>query len=182
MGISAGLLRFRERNTENTSGKMGRTAVARSAAREHIPQSLLNGRALSCCSVRGGFLQFYSSISFDSARVCESLCTQHGQEDSPPPPLHLHRKRKRQAEVISRILLTLNINDLVACWTTVTYHCSSTTCERAHISPSLPFSQKHPRSSMFHFLSIVRHTCNDKLGHMHISYGTTAHRQGRGVG
>lgn len=62
-----------------------------------------------------GFCSFTPALALIQRESVSLYGTQHGQEDSPPPRLHLHRKRKRQAEAISRISLTLNINDLIAC-------------------------------------------------------------------
>ena len=121
----------------------------------------LNGCAFfSCCSMLGGFLQFYSG--FDSVR--ESLCTKHRREDSPPPPQHLHRKRNR---VISRILLTLHINNLIASWSTVPYYCSSATSEHTkHMLSSFLIQTTQVVPSSIYF-SVFLHTCKHKLGHTH---------------
>lgn len=74
---------------------------------EHIPESLLNGRALSCCSPCGGFFLFFflsfsaaplKHLSFESAWVCASVYTHARSVDRRtvrPHPLHLHRTGKK---------------------------------------------------------------------------------------
>lgn len=96
--------------------------------------------------------------------VFTHTCTQRGQKDkSAPASLHLHRTRKRLSVGISGSLLIHHMNDLL--------HTAAHVwaCLYSTLPSFLSVTHTHTRSSTFHLLFIVLHTCKHKYADTHIS-------------